>query len=1511
MAIQYQENIKIAAPAPLDKRYLSNRTSSGAQVPYSACTEVNSSIISSERYTGLTVNILGKEYWYKDGILDSCLIEKKYDANIPQTDFITGATNLGFFNGYTGIQKLCITPFSTLGTNYLDYQGNYCSLYNSYYRGTDGNIHVGTPTDGIDKRGYVKNESPTKSWIWNEYVGSSNLLGWILVDGNIACQLGTFRIGCMYYTNSSEVFTNTSWSTPASKGKLTITAVNGSLTTGTTLTVGGPIYNYSEDNHMHFRTLLSSTPNFIKVSFDESFVYVSGATSVINAQNVGGGAGVYSQKSGTTLQLRTIVGSGDTSVTQVGNQIRIFSTSSSGSGYAVTGATNIGSGVGLYSSNVNRNFLFRTLVGSGNTTVKQSGDDVIIYSSGGTGIGTITGGTNGLSVSGRNIKLGGSLTGDTTIDGVGLHDLSFNNIHEFQLTTTGGSTIFGADKNGFLLSYSGGSATFDDLGGIKYGSDYSSNYTQRSLVDVGYVSGQTTAIISSINTYTGTTAPNTYLKLNQSTAQNVCCGQPVFNEGIRFGSSPSASQISGHTVGRIYYDIAYETLSADIGQETSLQIGQETLRQVYNATGSVIPDGSVVYVNGIHTGGPSPDMVTVGLAIATGNTKSKVVGIATQSIGINSYGFITVRGNINGLNTLTSSQYSGMTVGDTLYLSDKVFGAVTNVAPESPSVEINLGQLITKSSSNGKIYVNIFPSYNLNSLTDVYVPSPAVDNVLKWNGVEWTNGTVGSISAGAAVNYYYSTPVIKSQTQPVGLSQDGTAGNGIQVMSLSRTPVVSGGTQSICASANGDTRAAVAWLYDHPLGRTTIDSGAWEFTAWYCVDGAGGTTTVTNNIYQVVPISAGTITVTGATANARRAKITSNQFTGAYFTGTTVNTNASWLQTTSGIYQICAKVNNNEVCIVVPTGYVNDTAVSGNTWNKLFGATSADINDTVFTCNVTTLTEPQFTINCTDKLGRIGFVSTTALHTLSINFNGNTQASYFTSPLAVLHNDLSGVQGKVGDEAYHITKSQAIVVANTSGVNTGDETKSTIESKLTGTISSHTHYYSGLTGIPSLVATSTFAAYTGTTAPVINNAITGVTSIGNGYSVYSATTGHNLILNKIVGSGSTVINKVGGSIVVYSTGGTGSNYVFPSDITVSIAAGKTFGKYCNGDVIPASGKTANQVILMALSEALEPTLSLSSSGNNLAFGASGKTVNLNFSHTINTLGATVQSACVQYCRVGGSWTTLSTSTVTPNTYTHNINDSSNRFCTASFKYRYIVSDTCGASGMTEHTPTYGTYVSPTFSPTYTGSLQSYETNAIRETGNVTSTVAGSIASNNSLINITGYTVYRCNNGGSYTPIITCTGLNSASPITIASYVDSGAAGSSTSIGYCVRIGDQYTSSNGGQCTINFRYASYYGYSTNTSLSSAQVVALGNAALCTSKARTMTLTAPANNYTYVAYPESFGYLTSAIMDGAAPVLGAFSCCCSNSVTNYYGQTSNYIEYKSNATQAFTNNSVAFS
>lgn len=52
---------------------------------------------------------------------------------------------------------------------------------------------------------------------------------------------------------------------------------------------------------------------------------------------------------------------------------------------------------------------------------------------------------------------------------------------------------------------------------------------------------------------------------------------------------------------------------------------------------------------------------------------------------------------------------------------------------------------------------------------------------------------------------------------------------------------------------------------------------------------------------------------------------------------------------------------------------------------------------------------------------------------------------------------------------------------------------------------------------------------------------------------------------------------------------TGGGDVFTEDITVVLPAGKSFGKYVNGDVIPAAGKTAIQVILMAARAYIDAT----------------------------------------------------------------------------------------------------------------------------------------------------------------------------------------------------------------------------------------------------------------------------------------------------------------------------------
>lgn len=105
----------------------------------------------------------------------------------------------------------------------------------------------------------------------------------------------------------------------------------------------------------------------------------------------------------------------------------------------------------------------------------------------------ITGVTNGLTkVGNHDACLGGTLVGNTLICGSGLYNLDIVDVDEFIVTTTGSSTVFGVDNCGFVLSFTGGTVTFDDTGGLKYGANYSANYTARSIPDVAFITGLTT-----------------------------------------------------------------------------------------------------------------------------------------------------------------------------------------------------------------------------------------------------------------------------------------------------------------------------------------------------------------------------------------------------------------------------------------------------------------------------------------------------------------------------------------------------------------------------------------------------------------------------------------------------------------------------------------------------------------------------------------------------------------------------------------------------------------------------------------------------------------------------------------------------------------------------------------------------------------------------------------------------------------------------------------------------------
>lgn len=159
--------------------------------------------------------------------------------------------------------------------------------------------------------------------------------------------------------------------------------------------------------------------------------------------------------------------------------------------------------------------------------------------------------------------------------------------------------------------------------------------------------------------------------------------------------SPGATP-SVHTEGKVYWDSTDHTLCL-MSEITGsiLQLGQENWVRAVNKTGSVISNGSVVYLSGAQGNRP-----TVSLAIASSVSSDATIGLATNDIANNAEGYVTTFGIVRGVNT------SAFTAGDTLWLSASVNGGIVNVKPSSPNAAVRIGYALN-STNDGSILVSV------------------------------------------------------------------------------------------------------------------------------------------------------------------------------------------------------------------------------------------------------------------------------------------------------------------------------------------------------------------------------------------------------------------------------------------------------------------------------------------------------------------------------------------------------------------------------------------------------------------------------------------------------------------------------------------------------------------------------------------------------------------------------------------------------------------------------------
>jgi len=220
-------------------------------------------------------------------------------------EVIVDAENLGEFIGTIAIQKLTINAFGS--TN----DGVYESLYNNYYRDDAGVIRIGIPIGELPRRAYVRNTLPAKSWVWNTFTGSTNQIGWILVNGNAQTSVGLPITGITY---SGTPYDESIWieSTYYNNGGNLTLEVVGNLTSGDTYTNNGPIYAYKLNNELKLRTIESLNTDTLVITHDDDFIY-------LNANPTSGtvtGATNGLTKIGENVSLGgTLIGSGTTIIT--------------------------------------------------------------------------------------------------------------------------------------------------------------------------------------------------------------------------------------------------------------------------------------------------------------------------------------------------------------------------------------------------------------------------------------------------------------------------------------------------------------------------------------------------------------------------------------------------------------------------------------------------------------------------------------------------------------------------------------------------------------------------------------------------------------------------------------------------------------------------------------------------------------------------------------------------------------------------------------------------------------------------------------------------------------------------------------------------------------------------------------------------------------------------------------------------------------------------------------------
>lgn len=217
---------------------------------------------------------------------------------------------------------------------------------------------------------------------------------------------------------------------------------------------------------------------------------------------------------------------------------------------------------------------------------------------------------------------------------------------------------------------------------------------------------------------------------------------------LQFDTTPQYVPTGPAANGTVYWDDADAIKTLNIVMEDSGEvvqhIGEETYYRV--KASAPITNGQVVMFTG--TVGASGGLLGAPATGLTATQNEYIMGIATQDIALNGWGYVTWFGEVKKINTTGGAE--AWVDGQILYYNPAVAGGLTKFVPAAPNPKVIVASVV-HAATNGILFVRpTFGSALGATDSNVEITGLAGGDLLQYDSVQlrWENVPASSVIAG-------------------------------------------------------------------------------------------------------------------------------------------------------------------------------------------------------------------------------------------------------------------------------------------------------------------------------------------------------------------------------------------------------------------------------------------------------------------------------------------------------------------------------------------------------------------------------------------------------------------------------------------------------------------------------------------------------------------------------------------------------------------------------------------